>query len=630
MNLNDHLLTLEQYTLTNEIDFKKSIEQLVAYCQSGDSLNEDAQLREDSLRLAECMARAFNFDSRDTASSLALMRECEQILVHQNTAAILYLLSLAKLKALAQDRECESHYYEAIERARACGDVLWQIIVLVRTGRYNIYVGRYEEALGFCFEAQNLVATRSVHSPIVKAHVEFHIALGLLQIQKAEQSIEHFQRALELYRIAASADFIANTLQTLAGAYESLGRFDDAVATWTEAVELCEVNQFNELAAYVRTNLGSTLLHLARYDEATAQILKAKETLDLSPDLTVRASNVLHIAIAYGEQSNAHRDEALALKYYDEAIALAERSGNKHLLSSVFKNRYDFHWHAERYKEALEDFQRFVQLDHEVFSSDVELKVKAMEQEHERQMVLTEQKVTTALLHRVFPVAVVERMKYNESVADYFENVSVLFADIVNFTPMGSRLSPQDVIGLLNGIFAMFDETMRKHGCEKIKTIGDGYMAVAGAPLSCEDHAERLVLAAVDLSEKLQGLFVHDVLHDHPVAVEEDAELSFRMGIHCGPVVAGVVGQERFVYDLYGDTVNTAARMESHSEPGKVHISSEVFELLKQRNTTRYNDNGSITLSLHRDDNPQLVLIPRGEIRIKGKGEMQTYYVERG
>ncbi len=200
------------------------------------------------------------------------------------------------------------------------------------------------------------------------------------------------------------------------------------------------------------------------------------------------------------------------------------------------------------------------------------------------------------LLLNILPQAIVEQLKLKEDIiADIFPEVSLLFADIVNFTPMSSQLSPDDLIIMLNDVFSTLDELAEKHKLEKIKTIGDAYMVVGGLPTPREDHAEAIADMALDIKEVI-GNFKR--LNGDP--------LSMRIGIHTGPVVAGIIGKKKFSYDLWGDTVNTASRMESHSVCGEIQATGETYKKLKEK----------------------YYFEKRGIIDVKGKGEMITYFLK--
>ncbi len=218
---------------------------------------------------------------------------------------------------------------------------------------------------------------------------------------------------------------------------------------------------------------------------------------------------------------------------------------------------------------------------------------------HQRNAALTalraEQEKSELLLLNILPRPIAERLKAaTQPIADDFAAASILFADVVDFTPLAQRLSPAQVVGILDRLFSRFDVLVERHGLEKIKTIGDCYMAAAGVPNPRPDHARRAALLALDM---------RDVLVTSAVAGEPGLEL--RIGINSGPVVAGVIGTKRFLYDLWGDAVNTASRMESEGTPGEVQITRATYELLKD----------------------EFVCRRRGTILVKGKGPMETWYL---
>ncbi|MEG4057569.1 adenylate/guanylate cyclase domain-containing protein [Microcoleus sp. Pol7_B2] len=204
-----------------------------------------------------------------------------------------------------------------------------------------------------------------------------------------------------------------------------------------------------------------------------------------------------------------------------------------------------------------------------------------------------EQKTTERLLLNILPEPIAHRLKYKPGViADKFEKATILFADLVNFTQISTTMSATKLVYLLNEIFSTFDQLSEKHGLEKIKTIGDAYMVAAGIPIERPDHAEAIAEMALDMLAAIKEL-----------NAKLDTKFDLRIGINSGPVVAGVIGTKKFIYDLWGNAVNTASRMESHGITGRIQVSRYTYELLQDK--YEFED--------------------RGEIEIKGKGQMQTY-----
>jgi class 3 adenylate cyclase len=211
------------------------------------------------------------------------------------------------------------------------------------------------------------------------------------------------------------------------------------------------------------------------------------------------------------------------------------------------------------------------------------------------QKLTIEQERSEGLLRNILPDKIACRLKNDhQTIAETFTETTVLFADIVGFTELSSQICAHDLVELLNGVFSRFDRLAEHHGLEKIKTIGDAYLVVAGLPNPRADHGGVIAEMALDM-QRVLGEF----------NAETGRDLSLRIGIHSGSVVAGVIGLTKFAYDIWGDTVNTASRMESHGVPGKIQVSEVVYRQL----AARYD------------------LEARGMITIKGKGEMMTYFL---
>jgi adenylate cyclase len=199
------------------------------------------------------------------------------------------------------------------------------------------------------------------------------------------------------------------------------------------------------------------------------------------------------------------------------------------------------------------------------------------------------------LLLDILPRSIAERLKSRpQTIADQFATASILFADVVDFTPRAEQLPPAEVVGILDELFGHFDTLAERHRLEKIKTIGDCYMVAAGVPNPRPDHARALAFMALDMLEAVDSKDGVGYLG-----------LELRVGISSGPVVAGVIGRKRFLYDLWGDAVNTASRMETHGTPGRIQITRATYELLKD----------------------EFVCEPRGTVTVKGKGDMETWYL---
>jgi adenylate cyclase len=228
-----------------------------------------------------------------------------------------------------------------------------------------------------------------------------------------------------------------------------------------------------------------------------------------------------------------------------------------------------------------------------------------LRQRHKDRILIQAQNVTIAeekkradeLLRRILPDPIADRLLLGqESIADGYADVTVLFADMCNFTTLAAAISPTELVELLNRIFSAFDEAAAANGVEKIKTIGDAYMAVSGLPEQSDDHPERIMRMAAGMLRAIEQIQLE---YSH-------LRIAIRIGVHTGPCVAGVIGRNRFIYDLWGDTVNIASRMESHGDIGSAQVSEATY--LRTKHLFDFTERGMVTL--------------------KGRGEMRAYLLK--
>ncbi|MGD1850549.1 MAG: adenylate/guanylate cyclase domain-containing protein [Cyanophyceae cyanobacterium] len=223
------------------------------------------------------------------------------------------------------------------------------------------------------------------------------------------------------------------------------------------------------------------------------------------------------------------------------------------------------------------------------------LEMEVARRERIEKILLEEQRKSERLVLNILPRAIAEQLKYAPgAIAERFDDVSILFADLVDFTRLAGEMRPVELVGLLNEIVSEFDELVEHHGLEKIKTIGDAYMAVGGLPSPLDNHPQAIANLAIDMQDTITRF-----------GEGRDLRLSLRIGINTGPVIAGTIGRMKYAYDLWGDAVNVASRMESYGETGKIHVNEDTYLRIKDR----YD------------------FTPRGKVPIKGKGLLDTYWL---
>lgn len=239
---------------------------------------------------------------------------------------------------------------------------------------------------------------------------------------------------------------------------------------------------------------------------------------------------------------------------------------------------------------------RVVERTTELAQTNNHLHLEIHERQQVQQSLVVEQEKVEQLLLNMLPGPIVDQLKNNQnSIPEYFEEATILFADIVDFTPLSEQLEPLELVALLNRIFCRFDELAERFKLEKIKTIGDAYMVASGLPVRRQDHAVAIAEMALAMQQVMADLHL-----------EDGCPCTIRIGINSGTVVAGVIGTKKFIYDLWGDSVNIASRMESHGEAGQIHITESTY--------LRIRDNYACEL--------------RGMVPIKGKGMMTTYWLK--
>ncbi len=426
------------------------------------------------------------------------------------------------------------------------------------------------------------------------------ICMALNNFASAYQDMGRYERALEyLYKCLEYEDYLEGTIIqgvvyiNLAESHFNLKQIEQAQRYIAKVLAVAQPRGIQLMESYAITLAGNIKLH--ENDPETALTL-------FRQGLTIRQA--FHYMIGVVESLHKIGRTLLQMGRTDEAEAAFAESlqtatdiGLKRGIYQAHQGLADVYYRRGQTDLAYTHLLQYHQIKETVLNNDAVSKAANLKVLNEIALVQKEREVTDRLLGRIMPHSIADRLKKGENpIADYFDEVTVLFADIVDFTKLSAAVTPARLVESLNYIFSEFDKLAEAFQLEKIKTIGDAYMVVGGIPVSRADHAEAVARMALAMQAKMADF---QTMSGH--------QLQIRIGIHSGPVIAGVIGANKFAYDLWGDTVNTASRMESHGAPDQIHCSEAVYRALYAR----------------------FDFSARGPVVIKGKGQMSTYYLQQ-
>ncbi len=491
--------------------------------------------------------------------------------------------------------------------------------------------------------------------------------LGIVHIRQGNtgRAFQALFRALRLADSVHDKRLLSIVLNDLGIAYRTEQRFDSALVFYERSLRLKEELQDKQGSALALNGLGVIYRQQAKYDGALAffsRALALQEELAFQPGIATALSD---IAQTYFKQQNFKE----SIRYAERCISVARGIGAKVDLRNAYQTLAEVHEVQGNRNLSYVYFRLYTAMKDSIFNEEVarktadlnsryeqetqEQRIRLLEREKQVQSlelqrtniivyslcavgVLTIALVgalwgriryrkrveaelskknhelaeaheeSEQLLRNTLPAPIVQRLKRGEGViADRYESVTVLFADIVGFSTIASALSPEELITLLDSIFSDIDAIATTNGLEKIKTVGDSYMLVGGAPERSEDHCLRVAKAAFAIQNAVAR-----------TAAGMSMTMSVRIGMHTGPVVAGVIGTKKFAYDLWGDTVNIASRMEFHGESGRIHCTQAVYDMITDAQ------------ALPNEGQPSSYTFERREqMEVKGKGMMQTYFL---
>ena len=557
---------------------------------------------------------------------------------------------------LEEIKECKKYTERALEASKATGDKEQEAIALTYLGIVYNRLEEFTSALGFLMKAH--VVNEELENKRRSATILGNIAVIYIRLADYPRALEFLNKTLSISDELGNQKDKAQALGNIGTLYMYLSDYHKSIEFSKKSLELNRELGKKHEAALQLGNIGAAYGHLKDYEMA---LKYHKEALEVNKDLGFKFGMVYNLGnigtayLKFGVFSKAMdfltQSEALAKeikatqplcsflesmgtvlmqmdppdfknseKKLKEALELARSNKFRLEESEILMTLSDLFRLQERWKEADEYFQRYHEVSTEIFSLEAkkqaekflierEIQEKEKAEAVDRAAKEAKHDATESLLKRVLPAQIAERMlEGDEQIADYHSSTSILFADIQGFTSFTADIPPYLLLQLLHSVFTRFDTIMKDCGCTKIKTVGDGYLAVAGAPDACDDHAERMIKAAQRMIEPI------DIPAEIEAFLPDDASLNIRIGIHLGPVVAGVVGQDAFGYDIYSDAVNIASRMETTGEAGRIHVSADFMRHLLSR------------FAMTKQDH-EYQFEKRGEIEVKGKGRMKTFFI---
>jgi class 3 adenylate cyclase len=519
-------------------------------------------------------------------------------------------------------------------------------------GLYNYYQSNYPKALEYFFNA--LKIKEKIGDIKSVASIQGIIAGVYFKQSNYTKAIEYCLKEVEINEKLGNKIGLAYSYSNIGSIYGAQSNYKKSLEYFQKSLETLEEigNKFG--IASVLGNIGLTYRQLIDYPKSIEYHKKAiilSEKIGNKSGVALNTGNIAAIYLIQAEDSTINNSENktelmfkkevnlnLSIEYAKKAVEMNKETGELYYQMNALTTLTRAYQLKGNYKKTLEAKEEQYKLKDSIFNKENKDKISVLEkareddvnklkiekheiqlkaQEDERQLIilsavgalLSVLLILTVIIHQrrkseklllnVLPVKIAKRLKAKEHpIADHFDGASILFIDIVGFTSLSSDADPKRVVSVLNDIFTIFDKLADKHGLEKIKTIGDAYMAVAGIPEIQTDHSKRAAQMALDIKQEMKDFKTSD-----------GTKIKFRIGIDCGAVVAGVIGEKKFIYDLWSDAVNTASRMESTGESGQIQITDNFKEELE-----KYEGNWNFIL--------------RGEFEIKGKGLMKTYFLE--
>lgn len=466
--------------------------------------------------------------------------------------------------------------------------------------------GDYSKALDYFSKALELHTKSNAKDGIGRALG--HIGSVYFSMNDLEKAQEYLFKALSIHEEIDYKRGIETWHEILGDIMLEKGNADEALNHFTKAID---VNRFlgNPITEAVHIgSIGDVHLHKGQLDEAYDCYNTALEMLRDSERVGDYYDNLLQMTKIQSNPAFAQHDISKAETILLETLESLRKLSLKSIELAYLNHLSDMYKSQGKWEEAYQFYVLSMNVQQEINSNEVRDKIKDMEfqqayhqMEQQRLVELTRLQEKEQLLHEILPSHVAEKIIRGEkTIAEECHDMTIMFADIVGFTSLSEHLQPSQIIELLNSVYSNLDQLAEMHGIEKIKTIGDAYMAICNTDENLKEHKRQMLT------------FAKQILHScKEITLPNGDCLQIRIGIHSGPTVTGVIGTKKLSYDVWGDAVNTAARMESYGEPETIQISQEFYEEVKDFEVVK---------SMH--------FLTQKEVAMKGKGMMHTVLLQ--
>lgn len=429
-----------------------------------------------------------------------------------------------------------------------------------------------------------------------------NVYFGMNQYAKA---LEYQYQALAINEKLNNLRGIANNCLTIGGVHLLTNEYDLADSFFQRASELFAILDDKIGVMHAQSNIGILLDFQEKFEESLTLHEEVLQYAIEKDDATGIATQFVNIGNLYANHSNSMYDPIKAEEYYLKGMDIHKELHQQDAVYSLHKQMSELYEKMDLWQKSLYHLKEHLHLHEILISEEAQDKADLLDQrrkleafERDRLLQIARYQEQEKILHNILPNTIADRILDGEKdIVDYADNISIFFSDIADFTSMSAVMKPETLIKDLNRLFTEIDRIAKKHNVEKIKTIGDAYMAVCGMPLKFEDHALNI------------AHFAFEVLATSKQFMIGNNPVDLRIGIHAGEAIAGIIGEDKYSYDLWGDSVNIASRMENTGEKGKIQVTEYFKQLLEEQ--------------------PHITFTSRGEIDIKGKGLMKTYFMHQ-